>query len=284
MPYTINCNGRLLSTERPLVMGILNITRDSFFDGGRHYEEKDYIAHAERMLAEGADIIDIGCMSTRPGAETLPEAEELRVAAAAVRNLHARFPEATLSIDTWRASVARAAVENGAAIINDISGGDFDTEMFPTVAALQVPYILMHTSGRPEVMQHNTQYGNVVAEVFRHLSERLEKLRLLNVKDVIVDVGFGFGKTVEQNYELLRNFGIFKSLGCPLLCALSRKSMIYKVTGGTPSDALEATVAAHTIALIQGADMLRAHDVKAARDAIRIVEAAFPVRDGTAGA
>ncbi|MCR5190444.1 MAG: dihydropteroate synthase [Bacteroidales bacterium] len=284
MPYTINCNGRLLSTKRPLVMGILNITRDSFFDGGRHYEEKDYIAHAKRMLAEGADIIDIGCMSTRPGAETLPEAEELRVAAAAVRNLHTRFPEATLSIDTWRASVARAAVENGAAIINDISGGDFDAGMFPTVAALQVPYILMHTSGTPEVMQQRTQYDDVVKSVFRHLSERLERLRLLNVKDVIADVGFGFGKTVEQNYELLRNFGIFKSLGCPLLCALSRKSMIYKVTGGTPSDALEATVAAHTIALIQGADMLRAHDVKAARDAIRIVEAAFPVRDGTAGA
>ena len=284
MPYTINCNGRLLSTERPLVMGILNITRDSFFDGGRHYEEKDYIAHAEKMLAEGADIIDIGCMSTRPGAETLPEAEELRVAAAAVRNLHARFPEAILSIDTWRASVARAAVENGAAIINDISGGDFDTEMFPTVAALQVPYILMHTSGTPEVMQQRTQYDDVVKSVFRHLSERLERLRLLNVKDVIADVGFGFGKTVEQNYELLRNFGIFKSLGCPLLCALSRKSMLYKVTGGTPSDALEATVAAHTIALIQGADMLRAHDVKAARDAISIVKAAFPARQGTAGA
>lgn len=266
------------------MMGILNITRDSFFDGGRHYEEKDYIAHAERMLAEGADIIDIGCMSTRPGAETLPEAEELRVAAAAVRNLHTRFPEATLSIDTWRASVARAAMENGAAIINDISGGDFDAEMFPTVAALQVPYILMHTSGTPEVMQQRTQYDDVVKSVFRHLSERLERLRLLNVKDVIADVGFGFGKTVEQNYELLRNFSIFKSLGCPLLCALSRKSMLYKVTGGTPSDALEATVAAHTIALIQGADMLRSHDVKAARDAIRIVEAAFPFRNGTAGA
>ncbi len=284
MPYTINCNGRLLSTERPLVMGILNITRDSFFDGGRHYEEKDYIAQAEKMLAEGADIIDIGCMSTRPGAETLPEAEELRVAAAAVRNLHARFPEATLSIDTWRATVARAAVENGAAIINDISGGDFDTEMFPTVAALQVPYILMHTSGTPEVMLQRTQYDDVVKSVFRHLSERLERLRLLNVKDVIADVGFGFGKTVEQNYELLRNFGVFKSLGCPLLCALSRKSMLYKVTGGTPSDALEATVAAHTIALIQGADMLRAHDVKAARDAIRIVEAAFPARQETSRA
>ncbi|MBQ6666857.1 MAG: dihydropteroate synthase [Bacteroidales bacterium] len=284
MPYTINCNGRLLSTERPLVMGILNITRDSFFDGGRHYEEKDYIAHAERMLAEGADIIDIGCMSTRPGAETLPEAEELRVAAAAVRNLHPRFPEATLSIDTWRASVARAAVENGAAIINDISGGDFDAEMFQTVAALQVPYILMHTSGTPEVMQQRTQYDDVVKSVFRHLSERLERLRLLNVKDVIADVGFGFGKTVEQNYELLRNFGVFKSLGCPLLCALSRKSMLYKVTGDNPSDALEATVAAHTIALIQGADMLRAHDVKAARDAISIVKAAFPARQGTAGA
>lgn len=266
------------------MMGILNITRDSFFDGGRHYEEKDHIAHAERMLAEGADIIDIGCMSTRPGAETLPEKEELRIADHVTKSLATHFPQAIFSIDTWRASVARRAVENGAAIINDISGGDFDAGMFPTVAALQVPYILMHTSGTPEVMQQRTQYDDVVKSVFRHLSERLERLRLLNVKDVIADVGFGFGKTVEQNYELLRNFGIFKSLGCPLLCALSRKSMIYKVTGGTPSDALEATVAAHTIALIQGADMLRAHDVKAARDAIRIVEAAFPVRDGTAGA
>ena len=168
------------------------------------------------------------------------------------------------------------------AIINDISGGDFDTEMFNTVADLQVPYILMHTSGTPDVMQQNTQYGNVVAEVFRYLSERLEKLRLLNVKDVIVDVGFGFGKTVEQNFELLRNFSVFKWLDCPLLCALSRKSMLYKTIGCTPEEALPATVAAHTIALQQGADMLRAHDVKAAKDAISIFKAAYPKGTQTA--
>ena len=257
-------------------MGILNVTRDSFFDGGCHFAEKDYLSHAEKMLEEGADIIDAGCMSTRPGAQTLPEDEELNAAEKVVRNLHNHFPQAVISIDTWRASVARTAVENGAAIINDISGGDFDEEMFPTVASLQVPYILMHTSGRPEVMQQKTQYDDIVKEVLLYLSERLERLRLLNVKDVMADVGFGFGKTVEQNYKLLRNFSIFKSLDCPLLCALSRKSMLYKTIGGTPADALEATVAAHTIALMQGADLLRAHDVKAARDAIRIFAATFP--------
>ena len=276
MTHTINCNGKLLATRPPLVMGILNVTQDSFYDGGRHYTEKEYLCHAEKLLAEGADILDVGCMSTRPGALTLPEEEELRIADQVTQSLATHFPQALLSIDTWRASVARRAVENGVAIINDISGGDFDAAMFNTVAALQVPYILMHTSGTPDVMQRNTQYGNVVAEVFRYLSERVEKLRLLNVKDVIVDVGFGFGKTVEQNYALLRNFSLFKNLGCPLLCALSRKSMLYKTIGGTPDEALPATVAAHVIALQQGADMLRAHDVKAAKDAISIVAATFP--------
>ena len=259
-----------------MVMGILNVTADSFYDGGRYNREKDWLEHAGQLLSEGADIIDVGCMSTRPGAKTLPEEEELRIADQVTKSLAAHFPQAILSIDTWRASVARRAVGNGVAIINDISGGDFDAEMFPTVAYLQVPYILMHTSGTPDVMQRNTQYGDVVAEVFRYLSERVEKLRLLNVKDVIADVGFGFGKTVEQNFTLLRNFSVFKELDCPLLCALSRKSMLYKTLGCTPEEALPATIAAHTIALQQGADLLRAHDVKAAKDAISIVAATFP--------
>ena len=282
MDRQICCNGKLLTLEQPLVMGILNVTADSFYDGGRYNSEKDWLEHAEQLLSEGADIIDVGCMSTRPGAKTLPEEEELRIADNVTRSLATHFPQAILSIDTWRASVARRTVENGVAIINDISGGDFDTEMFNTVADLKAPYILMHTSGTPDVMQQNTQYGNVVAEVFRYLSERLEKLRLLNVKDVIVDVGFGFGKTVEQNFELLRNFSVFKWLDCPLLCALSRKSMLYKTIGCTPEEALPATVAAHTIALQQGADMLRAHDVKAAKDAISIFKAAYPKGTQTA--
>lgn len=282
MDMHICCNGKLLNMEQPVVMGILNVTADSFYDGGRYNREKDWLEHAEQLLSEGADIIDVGCISTRPGAMTLPEEEELQIADQVTRSLATHFPHAILSIDTWRASVARRTVGNGTAIINDISGGDFDADMFPTVAALQVPYILMHTSGTPEVMQQRTQYDDVVKNVFRHLSERLERLRLLNVKDVIADVGFGFGKTVEQNYELLRNFGVFKSLGCPLLCALSRKSMLYKTIGCTPEEALPATIAAHTIALQQGADMLRAHDVKAAKDAISIFKATYPTGTQTA--
>ena len=278
MQKYICCKGKLLSIEKPLIMGILNVTRDSFYDGGRYFNKESYLKQAEKLLQEGADFIDVGCASTRPQAVEIPETEELRTAVQVVDDLLRHFPQALISVDTWRASVAGKCIEAGAAVINDISGGDFDPAMFETVARLQVPYILTHTSGRPEVMQQHTGYADVVREVYLYLDERIRRLHLLNVKDVIADVGFGFGKTIGQNYELLRNFHIFQTLDCPLLCALSRKSMLYKITGGTPADALEATVAAHVLALQQGARFLRVHDVRAAKDAIAIYNATAGTR------
>ena len=278
MQKYICCKGKLLSIEKPLIMGILNVTADSFYDGGRYLEDGAMLRQAEKLLSEGADILDVGCVSTRPGAAEIPETTEVHTAENAIRRLAEHFPETILSIDTWRASVARACAEAGASIINDISGGDFDPDMFPTVAGLRLPYVLMHNSGKPEVMQRHTDYPDVVRAVFLYLDSRLQQLRSLNVKDVIADVGFGFGKTIGQNYELLRNFHIFQTLDCPLLCALSRKSMLYKITGGTPADALEATVAAHVLALQQGARFLRVHDVRAAKDAMAIYNATAGTR------
>lgn len=274
MQKTICCKGKLLSLEKPLIMGILNVTADSFYDGGRYLEDGAMLQQAEKLLSEGADILDIGCVSTRPGAADMPEADELRVAEHAVQQILAHFPEAVISVDTWRASVARRCAGAGASLINDISGGEFDAEMFPTIAALQLPYILMHTPSKPGDMQQHTAYTDIVQSVYLYLSTRLQQLRRLNVKDVILDVGFCFGKTVEQNYTLLQHFRVFRTLDCPLLCALSRKSMLYKTIGGTPADALQATVAAHVLALQQGAGLLRVHDVKAARDAIAVFSAA----------
>ncbi|MBO4281619.1 MAG: dihydropteroate synthase [Bacteroidales bacterium] len=270
---SLRCRGRLISLEHPLVMGIVNVTEDSFYDGGLHFLPEDYLHHCERLLKEGADILDIGCMSTRPNAKGIPEEEEIRTATEAIKNIHKHFPDALLSIDTWRASVAEACADNGVDIINDVSGGDFDERMFSLVAQRQLPYIVMHTSGKPEVMQTLTDYEDVVQSVFRSLSQKVETLHRMQVKDVIVDPGFGFGKTRAQNFSLLKHFGVFRSLECPLLCALSRKSMLYQSINGGPEDALAATVAANLIALQQGANLLRVHDVKATKDAITIWEA-----------
>ncbi len=274
MQKYICCKGKLLSIEKPLIMGILNVTRDSFYDGGRYFNKESYLKQAEKLLQEGADFIDVGCASTRPLAVEIPETEELRTAVQVVDELLRHFPQALISVDTWRASVAGKCIEAGAAVINDISGGDFDPAMFETVARLQVPYILTHTSGRPEVMQQHTGYADVVREVYLYLDERIRRLHLLNVKDVIADVGFGFGKTVRQNFELLKNFEQFQELDCPLLCALSRKSMLYKTTGSTPENALPATLTAQLTALQKGALLLRVHDVAAAKDSITIWESA----------
>ncbi|MGI6292200.1 MAG: dihydropteroate synthase [Bacteroidales bacterium] len=272
MENSINCRGHLLSLKEVSVMGILNVTEDSFFDGGRYYgKEKTYLERVENMLSEGADIIDIGAMSTRPNAIELSEEEEYNRVKEVINNIVKHFPNAILSIDTWRSEVARLAIDSGAAIINDISGGEFDPKMFDTVAQLKVPYILMHTSGKPEVMQQQTQYNDVVKDVYDYLSERLKCLYALNVTDVIIDVGFGFGKTIDQNYELLRNIAVFKTLDCPLLVALSRKTMFWKFLEITPAEALNATTIAHTYALLQGIHLLRVHDVKAAKEAIKIV-------------
>lgn len=273
MNHTLNCKGHLISLEHPLVMGILNVTEDSFYDGGRYFgDEKKYLSRVEQLLNEGADIIDIGVMSTRPNAIELPEEEELKRVKEVISSVVKHFPKIILSVDTWRANVARLAVDMGASIINDISGGEFDPQMFPTVASLKVPYILMHTSGKPEVMQQKTVYENVVNDVFYYLSQRLQALNALNVSDVLIDVGFGFGKTIDQNYDLLRNLQTFKLLDCPLVLALSRKTMFWKLLNTSPEEALYATLAAESYALLQGVNILRVHDVKATKDIIKIIE------------
>lgn len=273
MNHTINCKGHLISLEHPLVMGILNVTEDSFYDGGRYFgDEKKYLGRVEQLLNEGADIIDIGVMSTRPNAIELPEEEELKRIKEVISSVVKHFPKAILSVDTWRANVARLAVEMGASIINDISGGEFDPQMFSTVADLKVPYILMHTSGKPEVMQQKTSYEDVVNDIFYYLSQRLQTLNALNISDVLIDVGFGFGKTIDQNYELLRNLQTFKLLDCPLVLALSRKTMFWKLLNTTPDETLYATLAAESYALLQGVNILRVHDVKATKDTIKIIE------------
>ena len=267
----MNCKGKLLSTDQPLVMGILNITDNSFYDGGKYVKSADYLLQIEKMLAEGADIIDIGCMATNPQSQELSEKEELETVEKALNQIIKKFPDAIFSIDTWRASVAEMAVRMGIATVNDISGGDFDAEMFPVIARLQVPYIVTHTSAKPNSMQQNTDYKDVVQDLFLHLSKKVEKLHLLGVKDVIIDVGFGFGKTIEQNYELLRHLHWFKTLNLPILTGLSRKSMFYKLLDISPDEALNATTAANTIALLNSANILRVHDVKKAKEAAKIV-------------
>ncbi|MDR1182515.1 MAG: dihydropteroate synthase [Bacteroidales bacterium] len=269
---TLNCKGKLIHFDSPKIMGILNITEYSFFDGGKYYNNPDkYLFRIEKMLEEGADIIDVGCMATNPFAKELSEEEELHVMETALNNILPKFPDVIFSIDTWRASVAQTAVEMGVSIINDISGGEFDEDMFMVASQLQAPYILMHTSGRPEVMQQKTDYNNLVPDIFLYISKRLEKLRLLGVNDVIVDVGFGFGKTVPQNYTLLKHLDLFKELDCPLFVGLSRKTMLYKLLETTPQNVLNATTIANTIALLNGADILRVHDVKEASEAVKIV-------------
>lgn len=269
---TINCKGKLVHFDRPIVMGILNVTEYSFFDGGKYYNDPaKYLSRIEKMLEEGADIIDIGCMATNPSSIELSEEEELKTTEIVLNNIIPQFPDVIFSIDTWRAKVAEKAVEMGVSIINDISGGEFDNEMFDVVAKLNVPYILMHTSGRPTEMQQKTKYEDVVKDVFLYLSQRLNILHQMGVHDVIIDPGFGFGKTVKQNYELLKQLSIFKELNCPVLAGVSRKAMLYKLLDISPQEALNATTVVNTIALLNEADILRVHDVKEAVEAVKII-------------
>ncbi|MDR3265992.1 MAG: dihydropteroate synthase [Tannerella sp.] len=268
----MNCRGKLICFDSPKVMGILNLTEDSFSDGGLYFNNPAaYLFRIENMLAQGADIIDIGCMATNPNAKEISEDQERQCMEEALAHIMPRFPDTVFSIDTWRTNVAKTAVEMGVSIINDISGGSFDQTMFSLVAQLQVPYILMHTTGRPNVMQQNTAYTNLVADIFLYLSQRLDALRQLGVNDVIVDPGFGFGKQVSQNYTLLKQLHVFKALGAPLLVGLSRKTMLYKLLNTTPLQTLNATTVVNTIALLQGADIVRVHDVKEAVEVLKIV-------------
>jgi len=268
---TINCKGTLLDLTTPRVMGILNVTPDSFFDGGKYKNEDDFLAQAEKMLNEGATFIDIGAYSSRPGAKHISEEEELQRMLPVVELLVKNFPEILISIDSFRSRVVEESINAGAAIINDISGGKMDNKMFETVAKLQVPYIMMHMQGTPQNMQQNPKYENVVTEVISFFAEQLFKLRQLKVNDVIIDVGFGFGKTVDQNYELLKNLSLFKSLDAPVLTGVSRKSMLYNLLGTSAQEALNATTVANTIALLNGTHILRVHDVKEAVEAVTIV-------------
>lgn len=269
-PFSLNLRGCLRTYDRSQIMGIVNVTPDSFYEGSRTMDEKALASRIAAMIESGADFIDMGGYSSRPGASEVPEEEEvarLRLGMKALRAVDSGIP---VSIDTFRADVARRAIEDfGADIINDISGGDLDGRMFETAADLKVPYILMHMRGTPATMQSMTDYTDVTAEVIASLSEKLRRLRLLGVADVIVDPGFGFGKTLGQNFELMRNLEAFSALGCPVLVGVSRKSMICKSLGITPDETLTGTVALNTIALTRGAAFLRVHDVA---DAVRTLK------------
>ncbi len=254
----------------PKVTGVINVTPDSFYDGGRIKDDRDLLEAAEKMLGEGADFLDVGGCSSRPGAtEVSPEEEKQRVVPA-IKRVARKFPEAVISVDTFRAEIAAAAISAGAAFVNDISAGDDDPEMFSTVAKLQVPYIAMHRQGKSATMQKNPTYQDVVGEIFSYLRDKVEKLRLLGIENVIIDPGFGFGKTLEHNYVLLKRLGEFKKIGAPVMVGLSRKSMIQRVLDVPADDALNGTTAANLLALLAGADILRVHDVKPAKEMIAI--------------
>lgn len=270
---TINCRGQLVSLSTPKVMGILNLTPDSFFDGGKFNGVDNALHQTERMLNEGAAFIDVGGMSSRSGAEIISEEEELQRVVPVVREIVKRFPSVLISVDTIRARVAKETVEAGAAIVNDISAGRFDEAMLPTVAALRAPFIAMHMQGLPADMQQNPQYENVVTEVTDFFAERINACYAAGIKDVILDPGFGFGKTVEHNYTLLRQLSYFQHLHCPVLVGVSRKSMINKVLNIKAADALNGTTALNTIALMNGANILRVHDVKEAMEVVKLMEA-----------
>lgn len=270
----INLNGSLLDLSVPCVMGILNITPDSFYAGSRMQTEAEIAARAQQILDEGAGIIDIGAYSSRPNAENVSPREEMERLRMGLEILRKTHPGAVISVDTFRADVARMCVEEyGVAIINDIAAGEMDTDMFRTVAELNVPYIMMHMQGTPQNMQQHPHYDDLLKEVFLYFAQKVQQLRDLGMKDIILDPGFGFGKTVEHNYELLAHLEEFRVFELPLLVGVSRKSMIYRLLGNTPQDALNGTTVLDTICLLKGADILRVHDVREAVETVKIVEA-----------
>jgi dihydropteroate synthase len=268
---TLNCNGTLLDLKTPIVMGILNITPDSFYDGGKYLSEKNILQQVEKMLSEGAAIIDIGGMSSRPGAAIITAAEESNRVLPVIQFIKKEFPRVVLSIDTWRSEVAKSCFEEGINIINDISGGQFDEYLFETVASFKnVPFILMHLKGTPATMQIAPHYDNLLEEILQYFIAKAGRLRELGVKDIVLDPGFGFGKTLDHNYEILKKMHVFKIMDMPILAGLSRKSMIYKYLDVSPQDALNGTSALNMIALQQGAKILRVHDVKEAIQVIKL--------------
>jgi dihydropteroate synthase len=268
---SINLKGQIMTFDRPIIMGILNVTPDSFFDGGQNNTIEQILIQTRKLLEEGADIIDIGAYSSRPGAALISSQEELDRALPAIAAIVSTFPDAILSIDTFRADVAEACIHAGVHLINDVSGGTIDPLMFETVAKLQVPYILMHMRGIPENMQQLTAYQNIVTDVATYFGQKIAALRKLGVKDIILDPGYGFAKTIEQNYELLHRVDELHYFGLPLLGGISRKSMIYKKLGITPQEALNGTTALHTLLLSKGVQLLRVHDVKEAKQIVDLL-------------
>jgi len=269
---TLNCAGRLLDLSRPIIMGIINVTADSFYAGSRFTELEAIVKQAEKMLSDGAQILDIGGMSSRPGATIISAEEEVERIAPVVDALAKRFPEAILSLDTIYSHSARVGAELGVGIINDISAGRLDANMYPAVAELGLPYILMHMQGQPGSMQQHPIYDDVITEVLDFFIAEVGKLRALGVKDIVLDPGFGFGKNLVHNYTLLKNLHVFQILDAPVLAGLSRKSMIYRLLEIEPAAALNGTTALHMVALQQGAKILRVHDVKPAAEVIRLWE------------
>ncbi len=270
---TINCKGELVDLTVPKVMGILNLTPDSFYDGGKYKNESAVLNQVERMLNDGATFIDMGAYSSRPGAEHVSEDDEMKRMLPLLELTLKNFPETLVSIDTFRSKLAAACLERGAAIINDISAGNLDPEMFTTVAKYQVPYIMMHLKGTPQSMQKEAQYDDLIKDLLFYFSEKIQKAQSKKINDIIVDPGFGFAKTTAQNYSLLSQLNLFQTLDCPILIGLSRKSMIYKTLRSSAKEALNGTTALHTIALLKGVHILRVHDVKEAVECITLVEA-----------
>jgi len=268
---TLNCNGKLIDTSTPKVMGILNLTPNSFYDGGKYATENLILNQVEKMLLEGATFIDVGGYSSKPNAEFVPEIEELNRVLPVIKAILKHFPEAILSIDTFRSEVAKQCLDVGVALVNDISAGNLDDKMLEIVAQYNVPYCMMHTKGTPQTMMQQTNYDDLVKDILFYFSEKLQHARSLGINDCMVDVGFGFAKTTEQNFELLHKLDLFKTLQVPLLVGVSRKSMIYKTLQITPAEALNGTTVLHTIALQKGANILRVHEVKEAVETIKLV-------------
>ncbi len=266
----INCKGNLINLSEPKVMGIINITPDSFYSGSRSNTEKEILRNAEEMLKEGTTFLDLGAYSSRPGADNIPIEEELKRMIPAIELILKEFPEATLSIDTFRSEVAEKSINAGAAMINDISGGILDKKMLPVIAKYQVPYIMMHMKGTPQTMKDLNQYDDLTADILFYFSERIRAARDLGINDLIIDPGFGFAKNIQQNFELLSKLELFKNLKLPLLIGLSRKSMIWKHLNTSANEALNGTTVLNTIALQKGANILRVHDVKEAVECIKL--------------
>ncbi len=270
--FVLNCGGQVLDLSQPVVMGILNINPDSFFDGGRYTQDEAMLAQAEKMLSEGAAIIDVGAVSTKPNAPQVSEREELARIEQKLTLLIKKFPQAIFSVDTYRANVAKLGLEIGAKFINDVSAGNWDAPIWDVAAEYKVPYVLTHAQGTPQTMQQNPHYENLILEIYDFLNHKIQLLREKGIYDIIVDLGFGFGKTVAHNYQLLRQLSDFKILNCPILVGVSRKSMIYKPLNISPEQALNGTTALHIVALQNGANILRCHEVKEAVEAIKLYQ------------